>query len=263
MKRNLDGAAHWKWILALECDCILGYDARGGRDLHASTLRVRKHKIPSDCVAVLVQDQSSAISLSWIVCHVQPKVLVEHRDDTLGRARIANLVRCIFVSFGSRWHRRQTVATCQIVDVRPQNTPVALRLGAVVTADHDLVDAAGIVEHALDLGPRLHPLIRGIELTTQPVSGTVQIRERVFEIVFGVTCLRFLRIRSSTTAGAAAVLRGLRLCLALLAPILRPLAEFIHTVLDLADAVAYLDFSKSCLRQSEASTAYPNEYLSS
>jgi hypothetical protein len=38
-----------------------------------------------------------------------------------------------------------------------------------VTADHDLVDAAGIVEHSLDLRSRLHPLIGGIELTTQPV----------------------------------------------------------------------------------------------
>jgi hypothetical protein len=59
MKRKLDGAPHWKLILARECDCILGYDARGNRDLHTSTLRMRKCKVPSDCVAVLVQGQFS------------------------------------------------------------------------------------------------------------------------------------------------------------------------------------------------------------
>jgi len=58
-----------------------------------------------------------------------------------------------------------------------------------VTAHHDLVEAAGTVEHSLDLGLRLHPLIGGIELTTQPVSGTFQIGERVFEVVLIVAYL--------------------------------------------------------------------------
>ena len=80
-------------------------------------------------------------------------------------------------------HRRQVVTPRKIIDIRPQSSPVAWSLRAVIPFSHHLIEAARTVHNLLHLCFRLQIIRRWVKLAPQTVGGTVQIIHRVLEIV--------------------------------------------------------------------------------
>ena len=103
---------------------------------------------------------------------------------------------------------------------------------------------APVLQDVFHLGPRLHPLVQGVELAPQPVRRLVQVPQGFVQFVLLLPGHRLLRLGRGPALRAPRGLGCLRLLLSLLGPVLGPIAELIDAVFHFANAVADLCFRK-------------------